>query len=528
MSTTLPVVQAFLAAMADPSRGADVYDAYAPDALVMVNFQAMPVSALGREPFARLFEASWAMYAIHHGDAPRRPAFAGVRSLEAHSAGDGRCLAWFEADPVEGGAPSTLAVGLVDVDGAWRIDWLTLTGQVEPWSYARGRAACLADFEYSAANMDVVPRSWLDLAHYRLHGHARPALAMLPDARFSCGLSGTCCTIDHRIELDATAQAFIDAVPWEELAPALVGTQLPVLEDGRLALKANGEACRFLDANRHCLVHKAFGRPVFRPCTVFPYRFTPTPDGVAVATSPLCGSARRNMGAPIATASRDVHARLAITGIAAEAPEDTFRLTMATAVDWPTFQAEEARLLAALGRTELALARRLWLGARRLQSRVTPEAATDADWLNEPMTGLTAEDLPLVTGLVGLFEGELAAPVDPGATAAPDADADAWVTHMLRNMFFSKAYSFAVSLVAAHNMGVLTYAVIRRLRERSDAPLSEGAIRTLCQRVFHGELPGLLARGGAYAEAVALLDRPELGLAVLAWLESESPAPVAP
>src|SRR5207249_3540061 len=99
--------------------------------------------------------------------------------------------------------------------------------------------------------------------------------------------------------------------PWETIRPELAGTKLAERPDGLLQLKTKGERCRFLDENRHCLIHKTIGRQVFSSCAVFPYSFAETPEGVAVSASFVCGSARHNLGAPLDANPEDLHFRMA-------------------------------------------------------------------------------------------------------------------------------------------------------------------------------------------------------------------------
>jgi hypothetical protein len=516
----------FVACLEDPGAGATLAELYHPSAMVITSFDPQPLEDVGPFMFAMAYQSSWDMYGMNHPDGGRRPSLGEPRLLSWRVEGDDRLVAWWEADEQTDGRTVLIATGFrLDIED-WLLGWLTLDEAVGEWSYGYGQARMLADYEYAHANLDIMPRSWLDLAYFRLYGHAKPVIATLPDARFACGMSSVCCSIDYRITVQAGAKAFIDAVPWDEIHPPLAGVELqPVEGDDQFLLKDAGSPCQFLDENRHCRIHKAFGRPVFNACTQFPLRFAGTPDGVIVAGSPLCGSVRSNLGPLLADKQAELQGRLAIRGAANLIVPETYHVTRATDATWETFKAAEALLIAALDRTDLPLRRRLWLGSRLLMAaELGRPLAFDPAWETEPMTGPGSvkrdEAEAALAVLARGMDIERPAPMQ-GAKETPGSVREGWLTGVIKNILFSKTYSYAISLVAAHHVCVVLALFVERLEAKvAPEPLPEPLVINLAMRIFHGQLHAFLREDERMS---TLLDRPWLGAA---WLAAEALEPV--
>jgi hypothetical protein len=509
---------AFVALLDDPEGGQALHDLYHPQALVITSFHPQTLESVGAFLFAAAFRSSWDMYAMHHPGADRRPSLGAPRLLSWKAEGDDLVVAWWEADERLDGRPVVIATGYALEDGEWRLGWLTMEEAVEDWGFYYGQARMLADYEYAHANLDIMPRSFLDLAYFRLYGHEKPAIATLPGARFSCGMSSVCCSIDYRITVHQGAQAFIDAVPWDEIHPELEGVQLEPAADDQLLLKDAGKPCRFLDEHRHCRIHKAFGRPVFNACTQFPLRFAGTPDGVIVAGSPLCGSVRSGLGPALAEKQTELQGRLAVRGAANLPVPETFHITRTAESPWEAFKAAEALLLEALDREDLPLRRRLWLGTRLLMAaELGHPLAFEPAWETEPMTGpgpaRRDEAEAVMDVLVRGLDIERPAPMR-GALETPNSGREGWLVGVLKNMVFSKTFSYAISLAAAHHVNVVMFTLIERLeRHFAPAPVPEPVVINLAMRLFHGQLHAFLREDEHVTE---LLDRPWLGAAWLA------------
>jgi hypothetical protein len=93
-------------------------------------------------------------------------------------------------------------------------------------------------------------------------------------------------------------------------------------------------------------LHLRFGHPIFAACTVFPFRFAKTPDGVDVVASSHCQSARENVGPLMEERQVEIYQRLGMSPVLV--PQGGHRLGPEREVDWATYQAAEAEVLAAL------------------------------------------------------------------------------------------------------------------------------------------------------------------------------------
>ena len=454
---------AFLRLLDEPYGGKVLFTHYAPEAGLPHKFEVVPAAELGADAFAYGLAAGALMHEEEPGQGPRRPVIPEATLLSLDDDLDGHRVAWFRAHEAVDGTGLFIAVGLRrGADGAWRIGWLTLAPAQAPWSYREGLVQALADFPFALNAGMGLPRSWLDLAWFRLHGHARPALSFLPEARFGCGGSTACCVKGFNIDVPPGVQAFVDAIPWEDHAPHLKGTTFEPIDGRRLRLKRHDEDCRFLDDDRRCRIHAIVGRSVFPTCTIYPILFQDTPDGVAVATSPSCPSARANVGPPLADRMEDLYGRLAMRR---PSVPDAFRLEKGAAPDWPAYQAAEAGLLALLDRTDLPLARRLWLGAAGLDAgRFDDLDRRPAPTSHDP-DGVRRT---LLAGLASRFK----LPVPEAEAWAPrdlDPDVEARLASMFRNQLHAKAHGARHGLRLAHHVNVLGFMLVRWVVARHGA-----------------------------------------------------------
>jgi hypothetical protein len=374
-----------------------------------------------------------------------------------------------------------------------------------------GLAQTLSDFPFRTK---VAPRGWLDLAHARWVGAERPTFQVLPESRFTCAGSASCCRVDYVVEVDPVFQRVIDAIPWDTVRPELAGTRLPVLPNGQLEVKQHGADCRFLDENRRCTVHAALGRAVFPPCARFPFSFAETPDGVAVSASFVCGTVRANLGAPLTTRSNDLYQRLAIAPRSVVRPA-TWRIFSGEPVAWEEYREAEGALITLLGRTELPLWRRLWLGSVLLTRwrggarTLTVEAETTPVGFapqqeREAVQALLADFL-LCLRIRHVPEIHRDAPLAAGETVAI----------MIRNLLFAKILPTAFDLVTAYNLGIVMTLMAWHLEQAWQGKLADADWEGLSQMFMHGGVLGVLQgedEGGRNRRA--MFASPEFGL----WL----------
>lgn len=452
---------AFLAALESHEGGRKVYDALAADAPVYAQLEIKPKRDLGREDFFYLHGAGYRMHEREHPGQPRRPAFDDLVAREAASEGeaDERVVAWYGATDRHDGRALDLAVGWVREGEAWKIGWLTLAEGVQPWTWAMGRLQTMADFVYGEVLTMVAPRSWLDVAWHRLYGRPEPAVLTLPDERFSCQMTTRCCRIGFKVDVPPQTQHVLDAIPWAEAGhPELAGVQLPARSNGRLLLKDKGETCRYLDDNGHCLVHKAAGRAIFPICATFPFQFRPTPDGVVVTTSHTCGSARANVGVPLAEQTREVWSRLAILP-QSEVPTE-FRLGVGVTAPWALFKEAERTLLDLIARRDLPMARRLWMCERYLFNRVASlpfdaeaEAAREIPQAPEAERTHWREFLHTYVSRFGVTIPE----PRPALFIEPDIPQEELLARTLRALIFDKGYSFSQDLTTGLHVAIFQF-----------------------------------------------------------------------
>lgn len=376
---------------------------------------------------------------------------------------DGRSVAWFDARL--GGEQAWLAVGLQGEDSAPLVGWWTLWDTQQDWSYEHGRLQVLVDFGLAQRRTELLPRSWVDVGFYRLFGIETPKLLTLPDARFACHGDTSCCNVRYKIQVTPGMQAVVDAVPWETIHPELVGVKLPVLPNGMLEVKAANERCRFLDGQRRCLMHVAAGRSVFTPCTVFPFAFQGTPEGVAVTATSTCPSARSNLGPLLTDRAADLHSRLALLP-SLESPK-TFFLAPEHAISWEGYRDAEAVLIGFLGREELPLHRRLWLGSQYLDALRENREFDEASAPHSPRPLSGAQIVARERAIEALLE--VAEMTVPKGEPAPDVGEaqTAEMRWLLQNLLFSKALGFRHDLRTAHHAAILAYAMARHVQRRT-------------------------------------------------------------
>ncbi|MFP5503568.1 MAG: YkgJ family cysteine cluster protein, partial [Candidatus Sericytochromatia bacterium] len=276
-----------------------------------------------------------------------------------------------------------------------------------------------------------------------------------------------------------------DAIPWASVRPDLVGTQLPLLPNGKLQVKQDGADCRFLDANRRCSIHAALGRAIFPPCARFPFAFVETPDGVAVSASTLCGSVRDRLGPPLLDRPDDLYQRMAIAREAV-VRQSHFRLWGDHEVPWEEYRAAEAALLAHLGRNDLPVHRRLWLGSALLANWPKGFRAVPPELEGLAIPVAPADQREAVRILLFDFLRFFGLPTaaEVGRDLRPGQDAR--LAAMLRNNLFSKLLAMAFDLTTAHNLGILFYLLVLHLEEAASGPISEAQWETLGRLFFHG------------------------------------------
>ena len=129
-------------------------------------------------------------------------------------------------------------------------------------------------------------------------GRELPAVT-IPGARFECQGSGACCTGYAFGPLSDADVARLDALDLAGAFPHLTGPYVETTERGRFLRRA-GDRCVFLDGDRRCGIHGAFGaeaKPGF--CRLYPLDSFATIDGLRIADRGTCArfatSARRGL-----------------------------------------------------------------------------------------------------------------------------------------------------------------------------------------------------------------------------------------
>jgi hypothetical protein len=478
------ILDAFLAALADVEGGGALLAMHTDDALVRYAEGVCPAAQANPSQFAETHRA----LSLQGQDA--LPQF---RREGLLNAGDG--VAWFEVIETRGQSRLVLALGTREA----RVGWCTLAPRVADWSYRDGLLHAVADYPWMRTTEPARARALLEASYFRQHWRSPVTFSTLPNARFSCQMSTDCCRHDFEITLPPEAQQVVDAMPWERLRPELVGTRLPLRPDGKLQLKALNETCRFLGPQSQCLIHQTLGRQPFGPCSVFPFAFARTPDGVAVGMSPICGATRRGLGVALTEREEDLRERLAQAE--PRRPEEGFRLAPGTDIQWEQFRDTEKVLCDILGAQELPLRRRLYVGTRLLGALKDNETVDMNRWLAEPPVAITAELREAIRGMLIRVLGWDRATLQALPQTIPEnlarlevLDAPV-VVRILQNTLFCKTYSYPYDLTTAYNFLIVLYLLTLTMQEASHGTLSDAMWRELGSLGVHGLLKSVLHEG---------------------------------
>jgi hypothetical protein len=493
--STLPeaaLFREFLAALGDGEAGAVLHALHTADAPVR---HVQGIGAAG--------SIDCAEFARNHRQlclegAQRLPRFVESSLLAAHERREGwESVCWFEVRESNEGRTLTVALGARMSGGAPRIVWCTVADRVEPWSFAQGLRQALADYPWMHHSEPAAPRALLDAGYFRRYWRPQVRFTSLPDARFSCRMSAACCRHDYEITVPPEAQLLIDAMPWREIDPALVGTQLPRRPDGKLQLKRPDETCRFLDRGGLCLIHQTLGRQPFGACCVFPFSFARTPEGIAVGASPICGSVRAGLGVAFAEREEDLRERL----IHAEPRStDAYRLAPGSEISWESFRDIEKALCECLAARDTAMRRRLLVGARLLAALKAHQPIELDTWIAEPLPPITAELRDAIRGMLTRILGWDRAVLRrlpreiPAELCNREVREPAILAEVLRNTLFCKVYSYPFDLTTAHNHLIVIYLLALVMQDAATA-LTPEMWRELGSLGVHGLLKSMLHEG---------------------------------
>jgi hypothetical protein len=391
-----------------------------------------------------------------------------------------------------------MAIGITTGGEQPRIGWATLAAHVQDWSYADGYLHSLADYPWMRLSAAAPARALIDASYLRQYWRSPVNFISLPGASFVCQMSTVCCKHDFEISLPAEGQLLIDAIPWKTIEPRLEGTRLSAREDGKIQLKGINETCRFLGARGQCLIHQTLGRQPFGPCCVFPVAFAQTPEGVAVALSPICDGTRHGVGPALLAREEDLRERLAH---ADPRKPDGFRLSPGKQLTWESFREVEKALCDILVAEDLPMRRRLYLGSRLLGALRDDEAVDVSRWVGEPMVAIEGDLRQAIHDMLGkilawdrevlnalpktippdLFDKEI---LEPGI-----------LSRLLQNTLFCKTYSYPFDLTTAHNFLVLLYLLALLMQASARQTLSDRMWRELGSLGVHGLLKSVLHEG---------------------------------
>jgi hypothetical protein len=373
-----------------------------------------------------------------------------------------------------------------------------LAARVEPWSYRDGLLHSVADYPWMRTTEPARARALLDASYFRRHWRASVKFSALQDARFSCQMSTDCCKHDFEITLPPEAQLVIDAMPWESVRPELQGTRLAVRPDGKLQLKSINETCRFLGAQHQCLIHQTLGRQPFGPCSVFPFAFAQTPEGISVSMSPICGASRRGLGLALADREDDLRERL----VQAEPRSvDKFHLAPGVEIAWEQFRDIEKVLCDVLAAQELPMRRRLYVGTRLLSALRSGDPVDMNRWLGEPAVQISAQLREAIHGMLVRVLGWDRATLKalpqsvPANLATLEMLEQPVIRRILQNTLFCKTYSYTYDLTTAYNFVVVLYLLALMMQAASNGPLSDTMWRELGSLGVHGLLKSVLHEG---------------------------------
>jgi hypothetical protein len=507
------LAHAFVAAACDGTAGVVLYSLLAADAPVFCDAEWRH---RGQEDEAALASRH---ARLHFMGAPALPDFQATRATSWHPEGDGASgVIWFEAHEERTGTPVVGAIG-VRISGGWRVAWAVLAERVESWSFADGLVRSLAQLSWMNLREPAIARTALDASFFRLHWLTAQPITALPETRFTCRASTTCCRQDYVVAAPAAAQALIDALPWERIAPRLQHTRLRPLSDGQVEIKGRSDACRFLGARHECLIHAELGYQPFAPCAAFPFSFAATPDGVAVTGSMTCGSICDAFGATVTERDQDLRQRSAIAPLRTASQ---FRLAPGRVLEWRDFHAAESLLIQLLALESLPLHRRLYLGARALAAVDAGEAIELDGWQQLPGASISAALREQLGGFLDNIMGwdrialrDLPMQV-PRDLRHADLQGSSRLATTLRGLHFSKVYSYEFDLVTANNLAIVVYLLALAWQRAGTIGMDELRWRELALLSGHGLLRSLLANS-APSGMRELLGSPEFGELALAF-----------
>jgi hypothetical protein len=506
------LLREFLGALCDAEGGSSLYRMHTADAPVRHAQGVGPAAGIDEVEFARAHRD----VSLQGGD--RLPAFSDPVLLRAAASTDApESVAWFEVRQAGEARRLVVALGARTIEGVSRIVWCTLADRVEPWSFQEGLLQALADYPWMRAADPARPRALLDAGYFRRYWRTPVRFSALPDARFGCRMSTACCKHDYEITLPPEAQILVDAMPWHRLNPALIGTRLPQRPDGRLQLKRLDETCRFLGPRNLCLIHQTLGRQPFGACSVFPFSFARTPDGIAVGLSPICGSVRMGLGISPQQREEDLRERLVHVE---PRSADAYRLAPGVEIPWERFRDIEQGLCDCLAAGDVPMRRRLYVGARLLGALKSGQPIDVSAWLAEPPVAITAELREAIRGMLARIIGwerpalsRLPREIPPDLFSL-EVRETAILTQVLRNTLFCKVYSYPFDLTTAHNYLIVLY-LLALTMQAAAVPLSEQMWRELGSLGVHGLLKSMLHEGMPEGFR-ALLSTADFGMWMLA------------
>ena len=487
------LLRQFLLALRDADGGTALYRMHTADAPVRNGQGVGPAGAVDCGEFARAHRE------ISLRGSDRLPDFSDPVLLRVTASTDApQSVAWFEVCETRERRRLAVALGARATEGALRIVWCTLTDRVvEDWSFRDGLLHALADYPWMRSAEPAVARALVDAGFFRLYWRPPIRLLSLPEARFSCQMSTACCRHDYEITLPPEAQLLIDATPWHEISPALIGTRLPQRADGKLQLKSVNETCRFLGAHNLCLIHRTLGRQPFAACCVFPFSFARTPEGIAVGLSPICGSVRLGLGIRPEEREEDLRERLVH---AEPRSTDAYRLAPGVQIPWERFRDIEKALCDCLAAGEIPMRRRLYVGARLLGALKDNQPVEVNAWLAECPATIGTELREAIRGMLARIVGwERSAlrrlPREiPSDLCSLEVAEPAVLGQILRNTLFCKVYSYPFDLTTAHNHLIVLYLLALTMQSAATA-LPEVMWRELGSLGVHGLLTSMLHEG---------------------------------
>jgi hypothetical protein len=489
----LAFIEQFLTALCDPDGGELLYQMHASYAAVR---HASAIRRAAEVDVGSFGRAHREINVRGRGVLPNlsRPALlkAPLNSSDVES------VAWFEVTETRERRKLTAALGLWTLAGVRRIGWCTLASRVEAWSYGDGLLQSLADYPWMRRAEPAIARALLDASYFRRYWREPVKFTTLPDARFSCHMSTACCKHDFEITLPPEAQVLIDAMPWQTLAPHLSGTRLTERPDGKLQLKATNETCRFLGARGQCLIHQTLGRQPFGACSVFPYAFAQTPEGIAVSLSPICGSTRLGLGSAPLDREDELREKLAQ---AEPRRTDAYRLTPKMEVPWESFRDIEKALCDCLTAETLPMRRRLYIGTQLLGALSRGEPIDTQHWLSKPPVAITGELREVIRGmLTKILAWDRAAlrtlpPTIPSELFNLEVRESPIVARILRYVVYSKVYSYPFDLTTAHNLLIVLYLLTLIMQSAFSGPLPDVLWQELGSLGVHGLLRNVLHDG---------------------------------